>query len=161
MKAEGEEIGLQYAAVPYRLSWNGHIDVLLITSRDTGRWIIPKGWPLPGEAGSAAAGREAFEEAGIAGAADVPAVGAYDYRKKRPQGDIICRVEVFSLRAAAELESWPDRRRRRRVWFTIPDAAARVEETELKAIIMRMPVIARRDERANRSAAFASGTDTA
>ncbi|MGE0241590.1 MAG: NUDIX hydrolase [Parvibaculaceae bacterium] len=156
----GEEDRQQYGALPYRLSWTGHIDILLITSRDTGRWIIPKGWPLSGEAGPDAAGRETFEEAGVVGAADVPAIGAYRYWKKRPQGAVICRVEVFSLRVADELDRWPDWRRRRRVWFTASDAAALVEEDELKALILRMPDIACADMHGTRNPTFASRTGT-
>ncbi|HEX2887726.1 NUDIX hydrolase [Vineibacter terrae] len=126
----------QYAALPYRPSPDGQLHVLLITSRDSGRWIIPKGWPMPGKTGPQVAAQEAFEEAGVIGkTGDVP-VGSYRYLKRRRRTDsMTCLVEVFPLEVTDELERWPETRRRVRSWFTPQDAAARVDEAELKALI--------------------------
>src|SRR5271156_4832943 len=58
---------LQYAALPYRVSARARTEIMLITSRETRRWIIPKGWPQKGRAPHRSAAREAFEEAGVVG----------------------------------------------------------------------------------------------
>ncbi|MEN9850080.1 MAG: hypothetical protein RL128_243, partial [Pseudomonadota bacterium] len=56
----------QYGALCWRMH-RGKVEVLLITSRDTGRWVIPKGWPIDGLAPAQTAAREAWEEAGVEG----------------------------------------------------------------------------------------------
>lgn len=135
-------VRLQYGALPYRRSDGGGIAVMLITSRDSGRWIIPKGWPEPGKSGSEVAAREAFEEAGLVGEAQAVPIGFYRYDKRRRQGTVPCRVEVFLLDVADELERWPEWHQRRRSWFTPQDASALVEEAELKSLILEAPTIA-------------------
>ena len=57
----------QVAALCWRMGQGGAVEILLVTSRDTGRWVIPKGWPMDGKSASAAAAREAWEEAGVKG----------------------------------------------------------------------------------------------
>ena len=53
----------QFAALPWRRRADAGIEVLLITSRETRRWVIPKGWPIKGKSSAKSAAREAFEEA--------------------------------------------------------------------------------------------------
>lgn len=133
----GEPVRIQYAALPHRLSSAGLLDVMLITSRDTGRWVLPKGWPMRGKTAPQAAAREAYEEAGIVGQASAVSVGAYHYRKRRRRRpSLLCRVEVFPLDVLDELKRWPERRQRRRAWFSSEDAAELVDEGELKALIL-------------------------
>ena len=133
----GEPIRIQYAALPYRISQAGSLDIMLVASRDTGRWVLPKGWPMRGKSAPEAAAREAYEEAGIIGLADANPVGAYHYRKRRRRGtSVLCRVEVFPLDVLEELQRWPEKRQRRRAWFSSEDAAALVDETELKTLIL-------------------------
>lgn len=134
-------VRLQYGALPYRRSGGG-IAVTLITSRDSGRWIIPKGWPERGKSGPEVAAREAFEEAGLIGEAAAVPIGCYRYDKRRRQGTVPCRVEVFLLDVADELEHWPERHQRRRSWFTPQEASALVEEAELKSLILEASAIA-------------------
>ena len=67
-------------ALVYRLK-NDAVEFLLITSRGTGRWIIPKGWPMPGRTLAQAALREAYEEAGIRGIVETSSIGSYQYYK--------------------------------------------------------------------------------
>ena len=130
-------VRLQYGALPHRLSADGGRDILLITSRDTGRWIIPKGWPMRGKDGWEVAAREAFEEAGIEGETGAQAIGAYHYAKRRSGGRAIaCRVEVFAFGVVSELARWPERHQRRRQWFAAPEAASLVDEDELKTLIL-------------------------
>lgn len=130
-------VRLQYGALPYRPSVDGGREILLITSRDTGRWIIPKGWPMRGKEGWEVAAREAFEEAGIEGETNAQAIGAYHYHKRRPGGrSLTCRVEVFPFGVVSELKRWPERHQRRRQWFTAREAARLVDEDELKSLIL-------------------------
>jgi 8-oxo-dGTP pyrophosphatase MutT (NUDIX family) len=136
-RGPGEPIRIQYAALPHRLSRTGSLDVMLITSRDTGRWVLPKGWPMRGKTAREAAAREAYEEAGLIGQADAAALGSYHYRKRRRRGtSVLCRVDVFPHDVLAELQRWPEKRQRRRSWFSVEDAAGLVDEAELKALIL-------------------------
>jgi 8-oxo-dGTP pyrophosphatase MutT (NUDIX family) len=90
---------VQYAALPYRQSGGPLMEVLLITSRDTGRWIIPKGWPLKGKAPHKAAAREAREEAGLVGKIHRRPIGSFSYEKRLKGGKIVvCEVQVFGLK---------------------------------------------------------------
>jgi 8-oxo-dGTP pyrophosphatase MutT (NUDIX family) len=130
-------VRLQYGALPHRPSATGGRDILLITSRDTGRWIIPKGWPMRGKEGWEVAAREAFEEAGIEGETQVQAIGIYHYAKRRPaERSLTCRVEVFPFEVVSELKRWPERHQRRRQWFSAAEAAQLVDEDELKSLIL-------------------------
>ena len=90
---------MQYAALPYRLGGSSRAEIMLITSRDTQRWVIPKGWPQKGKAPHRSAAREAFEEAGIIGAISRSSVGSFVYKKRLKDGRfIVCDVEVFPLK---------------------------------------------------------------
>src|SRR6476619_2038868 len=71
---------VQYAALPFRLNGKTRTEVMLVTSRETRRWIIPKGWPHKGKAPHDSAAREAFEEAGVVGAVGKRAVGSFPYQ---------------------------------------------------------------------------------
>jgi 8-oxo-dGTP pyrophosphatase MutT (NUDIX family) len=127
--------GVQYAALPWRAGKDG-LEVLLITSRETKRWVIPKGWPMNGKAPHEAAAREAFEEAGIVGETAAEAVGAYPYDKRLKDGELRpCTVEVFPMRVTKHKRVWPEKKQRRRGWFAAEDAAERVDEPELADLI--------------------------
>jgi 8-oxo-dGTP pyrophosphatase MutT (NUDIX family) len=58
---------IQYAALPYRARGKSELEVMLVTSRGSRRWIIPKGWPKRGIPAHDTAAKEAFEEAGVIG----------------------------------------------------------------------------------------------
>ncbi|MCE7026918.1 NUDIX hydrolase [Jiella sp. CBK1P-4] len=122
----------QVAALPYRIDPHGKLKLLLVTSRDTGRWVLPKGWPMKGRRPHEAARIEAFEEAGIDGKVSKKAVGKYDYHK---DGEIPCRVQVYPLRVAALRDEWPEMGQRRREWHGPAEAADLVEERDLKALL--------------------------
>ena len=125
----------QCAALPLAEA-GGQTLVMLVTSRETRRWVLPKGWAEKRLALHEAAAKEAFEEGGIVGAAAAAAVGSYRYRKRLPGGrSAPCRVSVFPLRVERLLDDWPERRERR--WFTLVDAAAAVEEADLAALLLR------------------------
>ena len=76
----------QIAALPYTTHADGSMQILLITSRDTRRWVIPKGNRIKGLAGHRAAELEAFEEAGIHGIACPASLGRYSYDKRKRSG---------------------------------------------------------------------------
>ncbi len=123
----------QVAALPLRLARNGVIEILLVTSRDTGRWIIPKGWRSKRLKDPKAAAREAREEAGVKGKIFRKAIGSYRYNK-RELGALI-EVSVFLLRVRKRCKRWPEKRERRRAWFDIGAAARLVSDPELSTLI--------------------------
>ena len=128
---------LQYAALPYRVDGGGGLEILLITSRETQRWVIPKGWPMKSRSPRRAAEREALEEAGVRGEIMRAAVGAYSYVKRGPAGqNWLCRVDVYPLKVRKEKPSWREHRQRVRRWFSPQAAADAVEEPDLKALIL-------------------------
>ncbi len=129
------KLNKQIAALPWRTK-KGDIEILLITSRETKRWVIPKGWPMDHLIDSNAAKREAFEEAGIDGHIRREAVGHFDYTKILKNGDAVeTRVTVYPLEVTEVLKSWPEKRQRKREWFSIEDAVWHVAEAGLKDII--------------------------
>ena len=107
----------------------------MITSRDTGRWVIPKGNPIRGLTASEAALQEAYEEAGVRGDIAAEPVGRFRYRKRRASGDVTARVRVFPLVVREQVGDWPERHQRRVKWFSVDDAAERVSEGGLKRLI--------------------------
>jgi 8-oxo-dGTP pyrophosphatase MutT (NUDIX family) len=131
---------IQYAALPYRRRADAILEVMLITSRDTGRWVIPKGWLGTGLAGQESAAREAREEGGLVGRMDERSLGHYRYKKRLPDGSSVpCSVEVFTLEVERQLKSWPERKERDTRWFELKKAAAAVDEPELAAMIRNLP----------------------
>lgn len=131
---------LQVAALPYRRLDDGTIEVLLVTTRGTGRWIIPKGWPMPGKSHSEAAAQEAYEEAGVRGPAGASELGRFQHEKTRfPSATPInCTVAVFPMAVERELTRWPERGQRLRRWFSVDDAARAVKSPDLAGIIAKI-----------------------
>ncbi|WP_443266996.1 NUDIX hydrolase [Xanthobacter sp. NM-25] len=127
---------VQYAALPYRVRRDGEVQLRLITSRETRRWVIPKGWPMKGLSPSKAAAREAYEEAGLVGIVGREALGMYTYEKNLGLRSVLCDVMVFPLKVKRHLHKWPERSQRVGFWFSIDSAAAAVQEEELKLLIL-------------------------
>jgi 8-oxo-dGTP pyrophosphatase MutT (NUDIX family) len=139
----------QYAALPLTQGENGERMVMLITSRETGRWVIPKGWPKKGLAPHALAAREAFEEAGLRGEIGHEPIGRYDYAKRLRDGRTVsCEVEVFPLSVAGQDEDWPEKGQRATRWFTPAEAATMVEESGLNALLLKLVAADAPSERA-------------
>jgi 8-oxo-dGTP pyrophosphatase MutT (NUDIX family) len=112
------------------------VEVLLISSRETRRWVIPKGWPVYGLTPSAAAALEAFEEAGVEGQVSSEPMGSYSYEKRLKNGARLhCRVDVHMMEVTTEHGKWPEVGERSRRWFDPEGAALAVEEPELAALI--------------------------
>ena len=126
----------QVAALPYRRSADGGTEVLLITSRDTGRWIVPKGNPMPGLADHEAAAVEAWEEAGVRGVVCPTPLGRYRYVKhRRFRGAREMDVVLYPLLVTEQGIDWPERHQRVTQWVDLNRAAAAVAEPELKHLI--------------------------
>jgi 8-oxo-dGTP pyrophosphatase MutT (NUDIX family) len=126
----------QFAALPWRRSAAGDVEVLLITSRETRRWVIPKGWPIKGKSSAKSAAREAFEEAGVTGKVGKRAVGAYAYDKRLKNGRLQhVRVRVFALQVEGEADVYPEVGQREKHWATLDEAARLVDEAELMVIL--------------------------
>jgi 8-oxo-dGTP pyrophosphatase MutT (NUDIX family) len=125
----------QVAALPLRLAKNGSVEILLVTSRDTGRWIIPKGWTSKRIKDCKAAAREAREEAGVKGKILREAIGTYRYIKRELGNGALIEVRVFLLKVSKRCKRWPEKRERRRAWFDIEDAASRVSDPGLSILI--------------------------
>lgn len=125
----------QLAALPWRRE-RGVVEVLLITSRETQRWVIPKGWPMRDLKPHEAAAQEAYEEAGILGSISKRALGAYRYEKRLKSGKIqLVRVKVYPLKVKEERLIWPEMAERERRWTPVAEAAGLVNEPELQALI--------------------------
>lgn len=115
--------------------------VLLVTSRGTGRWIVPKGWPMPGRSLAGAAMQEAWEEAGARGSADPVEIGRYHYAKDQDRGFAIpVEVRVFPMQVESLAEDYPEAQQRRRRWFAPADAARMVAEPGLQQILRALPL---------------------
>ena len=135
-RTDGDEVGLQqYGALPWRLGRCG-IEVLLITSRRRGRWIVPKGWLVKGRSPAQSAAREAFEEAGVIGRAYPAPVGDYVYMKFDADGFAEpCRVTLFSLHVQGTLINWREKEQRQRRWYPAAAAPEIIAEPDLARLV--------------------------
>jgi 8-oxo-dGTP pyrophosphatase MutT (NUDIX family) len=135
MKRAKAAVGVQYAALPYRIE-AGQVRILLITSRGTQRWVIPKGWPMNGLKPNEAAATEASEEAGVIGEIEAAPIGSYRYLKAlKDDEQIAVQVIVFPLRFEAIADDWKERGQRRSEWFRYQRAATLVHEPALRHLI--------------------------
>ncbi|GJE18284.1 NUDIX hydrolase [Methylobacterium marchantiae] len=126
----------QVGALPFRRLSNGGFKILMITSRESRRWVIPKGWPMKGRKPYEAAAREAYEEAGLLGEIGKRPLGFYLYEKRLKSRDfVLCQVKVFPLEVRKQLKHWPERDEREDRWFSPSDAAEAVTESGLAGII--------------------------
>jgi 8-oxo-dGTP pyrophosphatase MutT (NUDIX family) len=130
---------LQYGALPYRKSNRHRAEFMLVTSRETRRWIIPKGWPKKGKSPHRSAAREAFEEAGVLGAVGRQPVGSFSYEKRlKNGGSVECEVRVFPLEVKRQRNEWPEKQERQVKWLSASKAAAKVKNPLLSKIIRRV-----------------------
>ena len=123
------------------LCWRRHRDavqVLLVTSRRSKRWIIPKGWPQDGATPAEAAMTEAWEESGVKGKIKPICLGIYSYTKAPSGGpELPCVVAVFPVKVDRLSSSWPENKERKRRWFSLKKAASLVSEPELAAMLRK------------------------
>ena len=126
--------GNQVAALCWRTA--PALQVLLITSLNSRRWIFPKGWPEADLTLEESAAREAFEEAGIIGKINPSALGSYHYLKDRKDGGAMpCSVDVFALEVTTQLDDWPEKGAREIAWLPLAEATAKVGEPGLREIL--------------------------
>ena len=125
----------QFGALCYRIS-DGKIQVLLITSRRTQRWILPKGWPENGMTPGESAANEAMEEAGVTGKLNERPLGVYYYEKTVKNGkNYPCIVTIYELKVQKTWADYQEKSERRRKWFSQKGAAKRVLEPDLALLI--------------------------
>jgi 8-oxo-dGTP pyrophosphatase MutT (NUDIX family) len=111
---------------------------MLVTSRGTRRWIIPKGWPKRGVSPHDTAANEAFEEAGVVGKVSKRPIGSYPYEKILEAGKKArCRVQVFALRVTRQHKRWPEKHQRKIGWYPPAEAVRFVGELHLRRIIRK------------------------
>lgn len=130
---------LQVAALCYRKK-KGRKEVLLITTRGTGRWMLPKGWPMDGKTGAEAARIEAWEEAGVrSNRVSRRPVGRFDYLKTHDDGFVEpCTATVYPIKVAETVKDYPERGERKRKWVAPEEAAEMVQEKGLQALLLAM-----------------------
>ena len=129
-------VRIQYGALPYRFTPDAALEILLVTTRRSRRWIIPKGWPIKGLRPPKSAAREAFEEAGVRGRIGSKAVGLFDYDKLLEDGiPVSCEVKVFPLLVKRQSEVWPEVEQRLIQWVEPSKAVSLIKEPALKKLV--------------------------
>jgi len=134
-----DETRQQYAALCYRRPGKKKkdLEILLITSRDTGRWVTPKGWPMNNKAPHEVAEQEAYEEAGIKGKISENPLGNFSYLKRLDDGTSVpCKVDLFPLLVRKTKTKFPEAEERVRRWTSLEEAVDMVHEHELKSLLM-------------------------
>ena len=130
------DLRTQFAALCYRIK-NEKVQFCLVTSRRSGRWIVPKGWPMNGQTPMDATATEAFEEAGVRGKIEPRPIGVFSYYKVHSKNELPCIAVVYPLKVKKVLRTWPEHKERNRKWLSRKKAAALVDDAELSQIIMR------------------------
>ncbi len=134
----GKKKAFQVGALPFARTPHG-LKVLLVTSRDTGKWIIPKGWAEKKRKPWQVAASEAFEEAGVVGEIDTAAAASFTYRKGTGGGGILdCEMKVYLLEVREELADWPEKGQRERRWVSPSEAAMLVSDAGMVDLLLRM-----------------------
>lgn len=130
-------IRLQYAALPYRWSADGKLQILMITSRSTRRWIVPKGWPMKGRKPWETAEIEAIEEAGAFGVIAKRTIGSFHYDKLLDEDGrvVVCEVMVFPLQVNRQSKSWREKSQRDAKWVSQTQAVALAADPGLRNLI--------------------------
>ncbi len=128
----------QVAALPF-IFVKKDLLICLITSRETNRWIIPKGWPKTDVENYKMAEIEAQEEAGLHGPISKSYLGTYIYKKKlHTFASVMCKVEVYPLLVTKQDITWPEKGQRNIDWFSQEEAANLVEEEQLSQLLLNI-----------------------
>ena len=133
-RSQQRDVRSQFGALCYRVQ-KDKVQVLLVTSRRTKRWILPKGWPIAKATPADAALREAWEEAGVEGRVTGNSIGIYTYTKTNSGETLPIVVAVFPVKVKRLTDDYPEAHQRRRKWFTLKKAAALIDEPELRQIL--------------------------
>lgn len=130
----------QVAALPWRRGSDGRVEVLLITSRETRRWVTPKGGRMSGKTDGQAAAQEAWEEAGVRGPAEEKPLGAFRYLKRlKGGGSRWCVVSLHAMAVETVEDHWPEDHQRERRWVSPQEAARMVDEPDLAVLLAAFP----------------------
>lgn len=124
----------QSAVIPYR-EQGSRLLILLITSRNSGKWIVPKGLIEPGLSARESAALEALEEGGIGGEVSTKAVTQYSYNKWGGT----CDVSVYLMKVNEELDEWQEMNERKREWVTVEKAAGRIKTRAIRETLEKLP----------------------
>ena len=128
----------QIAALPFVCGPEEPL-VLLITSRERKRWIVPKGWPVGKLAPSEAAAKEAEEEAGLIGQVALDPLGFFHYEKRMSQGYAVpCRVSVYPLLVTEQRADWKERGERSLLWVPLSEAIGKVDDIGLAKLLKKL-----------------------
>jgi 8-oxo-dGTP pyrophosphatase MutT (NUDIX family) len=133
----GPAVRVQYGALPYRFTSMAALEILVVTTRQSRRWIVPKGWPIKRLTPSKSAAREAFEEAGVRGKIGARAIGFFRYKKTAGENgaDPDYEVKIFPLLVRRQSATWPEYGQRVVQWVDPEKAIALIRDPELKAIV--------------------------
>lgn len=140
----------QVAALPFRATEDGGIHVMLVTSRETRRFTLPKGWRMKGKSDRQAAAVEAWQEAGVKGKTLKQSPGSYHYWKRLPKAFVHIGVDVYLLAVTEQAKRWKELEDRSRAWLSLEQAALLVDEPELATLLLSLE-----DQRDMLVAAFA------
>lgn len=128
------DVRTQFAALCYRIK-NDQLEVCMVTSRRSKRWILPKGWPMHKQTPAQAAATEAWEEAGVKGQAIDHCLGAYSYVKPLSDNPTPVVVMVYPVAVDDVAKKWPEHKERKRKWVPLRKAAKKLQEPELRRIV--------------------------
>jgi len=120
----------QSGVIPYREK-KGVLQVLLVTSRKKGKWIIPKGVVEPYMTARESAAQEAYEEAGVFGEVWSEPVGSFEMDK----WDGVCSVAVYPMHVEKIYENWMESGFRKRRWMSPEKALDKCGNKEMKKMI--------------------------
>ena len=137
-KAKKGESIRQVAAIPFRLNARGDVEVMLVTSRTTRRFIVPKGWPMKGKNAREAASIEARQEAGVLGRPLRQPIGKFRYWKRIARRFVPVEVTVFLLEVENEDADWKEAGMRERAWLSPDEAVTLIDEPELVSLIQSL-----------------------
>jgi ADP-ribose pyrophosphatase YjhB (NUDIX family) len=127
----------QVAAVPVRRR-GGRLEVCLVTTRETKRWTVPKGWPMRGKKDHRAAEIEAEQDAGVFGQIHRTPLGEFQYWKRQETHFELVTVAAYRLDVIGGLQTWPERFERDLAWYGIDEAAELVQEPGLAAMLLSL-----------------------
>jgi len=134
LSLEGSMKFKQFAALPFRMR-DRDVEILLITTRKKGRWIVPKGWPIKRCTPHETAATEAYEEAGVRGSVDPRHIGRFQKRRLKKKQSVVCEVTIYPLAVESQHANWPEKHQRSRAWFTPRRAAKLVKKPGLRRAI--------------------------
>jgi 8-oxo-dGTP pyrophosphatase MutT (NUDIX family) len=136
-KSQKSAIRLQYGVLPFRWNKRNGLQILLVTSRETRRWIVPKGWPIKDLKPAESAAREAYEEAGIRWTVKARSIGSFLYDKRLADPDMMvsCEVKLFALAVERQERDWPEKGQRDSKWVSIDEALHLAGDAGLKDVI--------------------------